>query len=325
MKMDKEDDPVHQADDIFAHLFSTGIWKEISSEELSRQLKAARISEYLSQQDILEVAHSWKLSPSEIQRIEQEHETGNLPPASFSALLFREASRLRSYPIRQPGEKHDLSKEYQAYTRLLRILTSLTHELACWDEAGRRQLSLRSAAHQAMPPEFEGPKLPYPSKFSTRELLAIKLLRKPGFKLDRQELQDLSISNEDPDVRKLERAIDALKWQIIRQVSKEIAGRLKDFRMLEKTAQRLQTTLASVLQDLPKPPPNRPSERDPLIICAKRLRAVYRYKMHKEPGRGRGPFARGVHRFVQAVAPEYNVTLEAIAKIIEYALKEPSH
>jgi hypothetical protein len=100
------------------------------------------------------------------------------------------------------------------------------------------------------------------------------------------------------------------------------SNRLKEcFPQIISDGRELVLNLRMVLDVLPDSPTHRPVDTAPLKDCVKRLRAIYKHTAGKEPGKGKGRFAKGVYHFVHAVTPEYNTSTDAIAVLVKRTLR----
>jgi hypothetical protein len=207
-------------------------------------------------------------------------------PGSFAELMIREAARFRAM-FDHPVPPESLTKERQRYERLLTLLWPLVQELESWSKAHQWQLLERATDVQiaSLPPE-------------ERETVyaARRHPRKKGIRLPSQR--------------------DAWVFRLVNN-----SNRLEQrFPQIISDGWDLVFNLMWVLDALPDSPTHRPEDTAPLKDCVKRLRAIYKHTVGKEPGKGKGRFAKGVYHFVHAVTPEYNTSTHAIAQIITRTL-----
>jgi hypothetical protein len=216
----------------------------------------------------------------------RHYQAGNVLPGSFAELMIREAARFRAV-VDRPGLPESLTQERQRYERLLTRLLPLVQELKSWSNEHEWQLIGRDTdrAIACLPPE-------------ERETI-YALQRHPWKKRHRPTPQ------WNTEIVPLWLHHDRLKHSFPRII---------------RDGRGLLFTLRRVLAALPDPPTHRPADMAPLKDCVKRLRAIYKHTVGKEPGKGKGPFAKGVYHFVHAVTPEYNTSTDAIAVFIKRTL-----
>jgi hypothetical protein len=90
---------------------------------------------------------------------------------------------------------------------------------------------------------------------------------------------------------------------------------------LQEGAPRLGILIEDVLKRLPPPRSNRHKDSEALRQSITRLRAIYKYVLRQEPGKGQTPFAKGVHTFFSTLAPDYNRSLTATVHLIVRTLR----
>lgn len=264
----------------------------------------------LGAKDILEIAYAWRLSTGSCQALEQELERAEHPWETLISMSTK--------PVWYLGMRIDTPHVYTVWPvkprsfswLMLRAAVSFRTTLDHLPRRGGQPLTHERRKYNQLISILET----FLHEFSGWDYEAIdQLIRRH---LDRKlaryrnKYSHLSLGMSPRGTLSPRES----KWF---KASEKIT---EDFFELEQRARRLQRRLQSLVSELPPPPTNRPSDSQPLRDTVKRLRAIYKYTVGKEPGRGKSPFARGVYHFVHAVAPEYNTSLEAIAKLITRTL-----
>jgi hypothetical protein len=245
----------------------------------------------------------WTFHVGHILKQHRRHyQAWNVPPGSFAELMIREAARFRAM-VDRPGPPESVTQERQRYERLSALLLPLYEALESWSDAHVRQLVDRVWEHQIawlLPEERE-------RIYAWRQHPSKKRMHRPP--------------QREADISRLADPVDTRKQDFTGMIITDPVDTLEqDFARMISGVWALMPILSCVLDGLPDPPTHRPAGTAPLKDCVKRLRAIYKHTVGKEPGKGNGPFAKGVYHFVRAVHRDFNASTDGITMLVKRTL-----